>query len=1576
MVVTRIVIGASFSLDVSDLRERRDHAATQRSWAGALRGFNRHLSGARALVSVAAGITLFWIWLVGTCSVACYDPQPSSLTVRCNGGTGEFTVRCSEACEADVTVASTNIDIATVEPQQAVIGAQPVTFSVTGGSTEGVVDVTVSWQCGPYQGVSRVVVTNECFGCLQPQPSSLTVRCSGGTGEFVIACTGGCEGMVTVTSADEDIATVSPTGPILVGSDPVTFTVTGWHEEGTVPLTVQWVCDSQVQGQWVVMVTNECPGPPTPTGSTTANTPQSGEAAEPIDTFTGELYFVEPVDLSLRGPMPLVFNRYYASLIKTDGFIQSTLGDNWLHNFDWTLQRDEVGIAVISNRGRVFYFVDNDGVWDLASRGDFDFQLVEYSDRVVFGDPRTEMMYFFDNAGKLTKIDSGNGRVHTLMYENEQLVEVSDGLGRTLSFGYENGHLASVTDGSRVVSFGYSGDNLTEVTDELGNVTRYTYNAAGLLEAKNLPRGNTPFAQTYDAEGRVITQRDGAGQTYTIDYDAVERVTTVTDPTGQTRQHIHSPEGELLVLVDELGQTATIQYDEAGRRVGIIDRMGAQTTYAYGAGGKRTEVVHADGSKTSYSYAARAHASGIVFFDLVEISAADGAVERMEYDDRGNIVAYTNPMGARWEITRNDQGQIVGVTHPGGGVSSRTYDDRGNPISFTDPAGVCTDFECDPFNRLTTVMFGDGATVTYAYDALDRVVSITDELNHVTSFAYDENGNLTQITDALNEVTRFSYDDMDRLTRMIDPIGDQESYSYTPLGRLETLSQADGPSQVFGYDARGRLASVTNGLGKTWLRTYDAEHVITSTTDPLGNRFQFVSDPMGRIVETIFPSGDSSKTLHDSVGRPTAFESPEGETTSFEYDDRGLVSGISMEEGIDVAYSRNEFGSILDVTDPKGNHWQNVFDGSGKPVSQNDPLGNTWTWEYDERGRVSHWHSPEGSLDCTYDARGDVTSLSGSDGTDLSYSYDALGRLIEADGLDLGYDASGAVIRSNSLTMTRDALGRITSIQYGPGKVVTYTYEDCMCDLVKTVTDWNGDTTSFAYDDAEHLIAIHRPNGIRTQYEYDKNGLLVHVEEVDQAQIRLSRNKNGEITSASRTLPQSVSFSEYREIDQAFDAASRSTSSDFDGSGRLMTDTRRAYSWDLASRLVGYTEGEWVVDFTYDGIGNMVTRTENGVDTAFVWNYATDLPAIHVERAQGEDARYYITTPQGTLLYQIDAQANARRDYHFDEMGNTVFLSGPDGSISAAYAYCPYGQLLGRTGDVENPFTWQGMWGVRQEGHSGLYATRARIYDSTLGRFLTKDPIKTTHPLGLNPYQYAWGNPLLNIDPLGTDPGATRSSGGPFMFISSGFGFSHREIIRLKGDNEEFDFLSCLHPDLVGLASNVYFAALEKIYGTAGRRIIEEGLYSGNFSGASMYGKAAYGAKIFGGVTSFVMGAFDEYRLAKNQGSSTAGALVRAGYAGFVDVVMGCACTPLAIGDAATGGNISHTAKHTGRYVTAAFEHETVGKRIVRDARSGKMGVPVKIGTHFGDLLEETFELSEVVKYTPFFIISQKIAGR
>lgn len=100
-----------------------------------------------------------------------------------------------------------------------------------------------------------------------------------------------------------------------------------------------------------------------------------------------------------------------------------------------------------------------------------------------------------------------------------------------------------------------------------------------------------------------------------------------------------------------------------------------------------------------------------------------------------------------------------------------------------------------------------------------------------------------------------------------------------------------------------------------------------------------------------------------------------------------------------------------------------------------------------------------------------------------------------------------------------------------------------------------------------------------------------------------------------------------------------------------------------------------------------------------------------------------------------------RRQSH--ALGSTVALAGASGGVTASFSYEPYGKSE-KSGSADTSVRFTGR---EDDGATKLQYFRARYYLSSVGRFISEDPIGLQG--GLNEYAYANGDPLSYTDPLG-----------------------------------------------------------------------------------------------------------------------------------------------------------------------------------------------------------------------------------
>ncbi|MBC7329727.1 RHS repeat-associated core domain-containing protein [bacterium] len=212
--------------------------------------------------------------------------------------------------------------------------------------------------------------------------------------------------------------------------------------------------------------------------------------------------------------------------------------------------------------------------------------------------------------------------------------------------------------------------------------------------------------------------------------------------------------------------------------------------------------------------------------------------------------------------------------------------------------------------------------------------------------------------------------------------------------------------------------------------------------------------------------------------------------------------------------------------------------------------------------------------------------------------------------------------------------------------------------------------------------------------------------------------------------------------------------------------------------------------FTTDG--NMVSKTENGQTTTYVYNYEDKMVQVNLpngtsivysydhsgkriaKTAGGTTIDYYfdgddlIIEAQGSsiLAYYTQGQGlisqrrnNASYFYHYDGLGSTKVLTDANQNIQSTTIYDAWGNILQASGAITNPYLYVGELGYYGDGDVGMYLLTQRWYNPTIGRFVVKDPLikgisgKTFQGQGLLPhsslYLYVANSPANEVDPYG-----------------------------------------------------------------------------------------------------------------------------------------------------------------------------------------------------------------------------------
>jgi len=625
-----------------------------------------------------------------------------------------------------------------------------------------------------------------------------------------------------------------------------------------------------------------------------------------------------------------------------------------------------------------------------------------------------------------------------------------------LPIAYGGDRLASIQDPiGRRVSYGYDQiGRLTSVVDKVGNAAgqnpllhkwHYGYgDASAHITAVIDPDGRARVTNTYNSDGRLVSQKDGMGNLSTFNYQPFQ--TTITDPRSHVTTQLFDPRWRLSEQDDVVGQsTFTLHYlyeDAFSNLTATIDRNGYRTDYTYDTRGnvitKTDPQVDPQTPRylTQYAYDAKNN--------LTQITDARTFVTTNDYDPVTNVKIKTTqqtdtqvpPTNA---ITKWEYGD---ATNPG--LPTRIISPRGNTgpspnytysqtlvywttaelKQRTDADGNKTTFGYDGVSRQTTMVDPDGNVVggdpaqhtwTTVYDENDRVKEVRDPLSHSTFTGYDGAGNRTSVTDRNSNVTNYAYDGAARLLNVKqkpDPIG-QPTLVYTTSvvrdgnGNATQVTQANGVVTDYGYDALNRLTSFTTHPG--------------------------------------VPANLTTSYILDGNGNATKRTTGDAVETNYAYDALSRLKTVSS-TGLPVAigYSYDELS-----------HRTSMTDGTG-----------TSTYAYDGLGRLTQAVQPNGTLGYGYDLDSNRTTL----------TYPTVG----------------------SVTYVFSPAGRLSSLTDWGSRQSIYTYT--ASGLAKTVAVPGGLTTTYGYDNAQRLTSLVNATASATvfsdTYTLDNEGNRTAIDEI------------------------------------------------------------------------------------------------------------------------------------------------------------------------------------------------------------------------------------------------------------------------------------------------------------------------------------------------------------------------------------------------------------------------------------------------------------------------------------------------
>ncbi|MCY3818279.1 MAG: Ig-like domain-containing protein [Gammaproteobacteria bacterium] len=807
---------------------------------------------------------------------------------------------------------------------------------------------------------------------------------------------------------------------------------------------------------------------------------------------------------------------------------------------------------------------------------------------------------------------------------------------------------------------------------------------------------------TWDARfGLVATRTDANGRTTTLAYDAFGREKRRETPDGAVIETFYERCSATTCAAVSTG-TDSVQPVMRIRRTSTI----GPTTWRYLDKLGRTIRTESEG------FAANSRVRRDTVYDArgrVRLSSrphyrTGGTAHyfKYAYDVRGRVLSETRPDGSvakmKYAVDGANRNRIEAtatetVIGPDGMVAAtrRTvslYNVMGELVSRTEGANATA--------------ATDRATVTIAYNGAGQPTTRA-AAGSATTFRYDAAGFRDRATSPNLGTVDFEYTQFGELASRKDGKGTTR-WQYDALGRATKRFDPDGVAEWTWDPANGR-----GFLGSRCYRAHGAAAVASCdglSAPDFRETLTYGVDARVKKAETKI-GGNPARTYEREYGyypdgRLKTIAHPSGLTAYYEYNARGhrtvLRNGSSAGAALETRTAMDAYGNVTGTTYGNGAATTRVFDPkTGLPTGIETVAkggakiqDNAYAWRSDGllASRASH--------------------IGGNNARKEEFARDPLGRLTTAT-TKLG----GAAKRT--LSYAYDEKGNLKS---------------------KTSSvDSDIDVSAYGYDASKpHRLASATIGGETHKFSHDADGNLTKYDCTSATCV-----DDKFIDWNGRNLPERITVG---------------------GSRTDETPTSRdefAHGPDGARyhRKTSHMDGETL-------------RAEN---TYYVGAFEERLPHSGAEHTSIMQARVADGVRHVKTASVATADDGTRKtktaeyvDYlHKDHLGSVEAATNAAGSRTRELAYDPFGGWRGAdwTAALAESEVWAlaGSSDPRTRGHTGhehldrtgLIHRGGRVYDPTLGRFLSPDPLvgNPGSAQSWNGYSYVSNSPMSYVDPSG-----------------------------------------------------------------------------------------------------------------------------------------------------------------------------------------------------------------------------------
>lgn len=943
----------------------------------------------------------------------------------------------------------------------------------------------------------------------------------------------------------------------------------------------------------------------------------------------------------------------------------------------------------------------------------------------------------YDGNNNLTRITWPDGKIRQFHYENPSFTHALTGITaengqRYATYAYDSLSRAVLSEhagGADRIQIAYGPDNASTVTDALGTARTYKYIAVnGIVKVTSASQwcatcGGTEAANTYDSNGRIITQTDFNGTVTRFNYDTRGLITKQVEAEGKAEGRTTSTEWHPVYrLPMRIAKPYLITNYTRDAKGNVLTRTEQATTDATGASGFAATV---SGTPRVWTYTNNADGQ-IIRVDGPRTDVAD--VTQYTYDADGNLATITDAIGRVTILSYNVHGQLTGIQSPGGLMTGMVYDNMQRLISTTQDTATST-YGYDANGNLATTTRADGNQLFYQYDAANRLTQITDSLGNRIQYTLDGKGNIIQQgtqdpQGTLTQTHKREYNLLNQLAKDLSALNHATQYAYDANGNLTKTTNPLNLSTLYAVDALNRTTQITDAAGGISKYTYDTADRMTKVTDPRNLVTSYTYNGYGDTLTVTSPDTGLTTHTYDTAGNRISSQDARGKTTGYQYDAANRLRSQTDADGNTAQYTYDITGGLASITEPH-TALTTTRDMAGRITGKTQTTGTvslTQTHTYNSAGqRISHTYPSGIQLQSQYDNMGRVANLSVNiNGTlhplasNIRYApFGGWTSYHAAHGTPIlrNYDTDG---RINSLSLDPDTL---RSLQYDANHRITRT------DDYPIANPQPNNPVSYSYDALDRLTG-HTGNGQTRSYQYDANS-----------------NRTGK---TNNTVTQTYSYPPT--------------------SHRLSQADNRSYSYDAA----GNTLSDGKSTYTYNALGRMATSTNpSGLTTTYHYNALGQ----RIKKHNTDTTTHTAYDEQGHIIGEYDATGTATQEtvwlydtpiavikqqhiyaIHPDHLDTPRVMT--DVNHQTVWAW-PNSEAFGDTPANEDPNNSGTLFNYNLRFPGQLYDSETGThynyfrdsYAPDVGRYIESDPIGLEG--SLNGYLYGNANPLTYTDPLG-----------------------------------------------------------------------------------------------------------------------------------------------------------------------------------------------------------------------------------